>query len=156
MSDFNLIEGDVTLRNSDGVEIHLKDGDIFPIDITGIQFVGKNGTIARFVVVDTEGRIITAPQSSRIYTQPYSNTSKVEVNHGLGQFPDVRVWEVVRGTAFGAGLAGVGGFGLSGGALPDEVVRLGVGFVLFYLDDDSFTVLFPEHQEGGVVEWVEV
>lgn len=139
-----------------GVELALRDGDTLPANITGLQLVGKDDTTARFVVVDDEGRIVLAPPSSSTYTQAYSDTSKVEVEHLLGQFPEVSVWESVRGTAFGAGEFGVGLFGMSGGALPDEVVRQGVGFVLFYVDADNFTVLFPEHQSSGFVEWQEV
>jgi len=144
------------LFNTDSVEVNLGDGDTLPANITGFALVAKDDTIARFIACDEEGRLVSAPGAATTYTQAYANTSKVEVNHGLGQFPAVTVYETTRGTAFGGGGFGIEGFGLAGGALPEEIVHLGVGFVLFYVDDDNFTVLFPEYQQSGIIEWQEV
>jgi hypothetical protein len=114
------------------------------------------GSLKKFLSVDSEGRLISAPSASSTYTQAYSDTSKVEVEHNLDQFPEVTVWTTTRGTAFGAGGFGVSLNGLSGGALPDTIVRLDVGFVLFHVDSNNFTVLFPDEQVSGYVEWREV
>jgi len=155
MSDFDLIEGDVTLRNSDGVEVHLKDGDTFPANITGIQIVGKDDTEARFIAVDDRGRLIAAPPGATSSSQEFTNAYQVDVEHNLGQFPTVRVWRYTLGAAFGAGYFGQGLFGYSGTALPDMIVRENVGFVLFYIDPNNFSVIFAQH-ESGFVEWMEV
>lgn len=54
---FTVVEGDVTLRGSTGVELPSTDGTTIPAGTPGLFILGKDGTVGRFIALDSSGKV---------------------------------------------------------------------------------------------------
>jgi len=55
MTAFTIVEGDVVVRSSDGIEMAVEDATALPADTRGFISVGYDGTNTRFIRVDSSG-----------------------------------------------------------------------------------------------------
>lgn len=85
--------------------------------------------------------------------QAFAAVHSVTVAHGLGLFPPtIRVLaQPAQVGAYGVGGYGGNGFGGAGAAVPQTALRETFDFLLFYLDENSFLVAFPDSKTGFVI-----